>query len=91
MRSRVVWSTPAQRDVARIYHYLAQFDPQAAQRLAKRLYEAGQRLGHHPDIGRPVSGGRRELVTVPPYVIVYRADPGEVRILRVWHGAQLRD
>jgi toxin ParE1/3/4 len=66
-------------------------DPQAAKRLAKRLHDAGQRLGRHPDIGRPVSGDRRELVTVSPYVIVYRTVPGEVRILRVWHEAQLRD
>jgi toxin ParE1/3/4 len=88
---RVVWSPAALRDVSRIHAYITQFDPQAAQRLAERFFEASESLGQHPHIGRPVAGGRRELLTVPPYVIVYRALPAETRILRVWHGAQLRD
>jgi hypothetical protein len=45
-----------------------------------------------PHRGRPGSqAGTRELVAMPPYVIVYRVtDEDVVTILRIWHAAQDR-
>lgn len=86
----IVWSKAAQRDVDRTYRYLARFNPAAAQRIASELYDAVSLLEQHPYAGRGISSGRRELVAATSYVVVYRVRSAEVRILRVWHGAQNR-
>ena len=38
--------------------------------------------------GSPV--GTRELMSVPPYVIVYRMSGDAVSMIRIWHSAQDR-
>lgn len=43
----------------------------------------------HPLSGHAIQRGRRELV-VGSYVVVHRVNATEVRVLRVWHGAQDR-
>jgi len=86
----VVWAPQAIEDIARITRYIAAENPVAAVRVARELLVAGDSLVMFPRRGRPSSlSGRRELVAVRPYVIVYRllADD-RVDILRVWHAAQ---
>ena len=88
----VTWAPQAIGDVARITQYIAAENPVAAARVARELLIAGDSLVMFPRRGRPSSLlGRRELVAVWPYVIVYRllADDS-VDILRVWHAAQDR-
>jgi addiction module RelE/StbE family toxin len=88
----VVWSRQALNDVARIAGYIANDNPVAAARVARELLIAGDSLAVFPRRGRPSSlPGRRELVAVRPYVLVYRILPDEtVDILRIWHAAQDR-
>ena len=88
---RVVWTRDALVNLRLIRHDIEQFDPQAAERIAQRLIEAGDRLSMFPERGRPASGGTRELVIVRPYVLRYRVDGGTVYILRVRHSARLPD
>lgn len=88
---RVVWTRDALTNLRLIRHYIEQFDPQAAQRIAARLIEAGDSLRDFPDRRRPATGGTRELVTVRPYVLRYRMDGGTVYILRVRHSARAPD
>ena len=90
--ANVVWSTQALGDVARIAAYIAAENPIAAARVARELLLPGDSLAIFPRRGRPGSlPGRRELVAIRPYVLVYRIMPGEVvDILRVWHAAQDR-
>jgi len=65
------------------------FDPDAADRLAARLYEASDSLEHFPSRGRPTGGGRRQLATIRPYIIEYRvSEQNEVILLRIRHGRQ---
>jgi addiction module RelE/StbE family toxin len=87
---RVAWSPAALADVGRIYDYVARFNPPAARRLAQRLHEVADELEHFPHRGRPAEQGWRELTVARPYVLVYEIRTEEVRILRVWHGAQDR-
>jgi toxin ParE1/3/4 len=89
--ARIVWTREALASLELIRSYIHQFDPQAAQRMARRLIEAGDSLRTFPDRGRPVSGGRRELVTIPPYIIRYKFDGERVFIVGVRHSAQLSD
>jgi addiction module RelE/StbE family toxin len=88
----VVWAPQALADVARIARHIAVDNPIAAARVARELLLAGDSLAVFPRRGRPAAlPGRRELVAVRPYVIVYRiVDSDTVDILRVWHAAQDR-
>lgn len=88
----VVWAPQAIEDITRITGYIAAENPLAAVRVARELLVAGDSLTVFPRRDRLSSlPGRRELVVVRPYVIVYRllAD-GTVDILRIWHAAQER-
>jgi toxin ParE1/3/4 len=86
---QVIWSPAALREIAQIYAYIAQFNPRAAETLARALLMAGDSLAAFPDRGRPIAGtGVRELTIVYPYIIRYRVAADHVRILRVRHGAR---
>lgn len=83
---QVIWAPAALHDIDRIYRYIAAFNPAAAVQLTERLIDAGDSLVTHSERGRSASGGLRELVIVPPYVIRYRVVSDQVIILRVRHG-----
>ncbi len=87
---KVIWSPSALREVARIFDYLADFNPRAALEVSTALTEAGDSLAHFPHRGRLVPNTRlRELVTIYPYIVRYRIiRDDEVRILRVRHTAR---
>ncbi len=78
-------------DVTRIARHVAQDNPAAARRITRELLVAGDSLDMFPRRGRRGrSRSTRELMAVPPYMLVYRVGQDTVRILRVWHGAQDR-
>ncbi|ACJ00621.1 type II toxin-antitoxin system RelE/ParE family toxin [Rhodospirillum centenum] len=87
---RIVWTRSALRDAYAQADYIARSNPLAAARLLEDLLDAADGLVLFPDRGRPGRNGTRELTLVPPFVMVYAVDraAGEVRVLRVWHGAQ---
>ncbi|HVY34275.1 MAG TPA: type II toxin-antitoxin system RelE/ParE family toxin [Caulobacteraceae bacterium] len=86
--AQVVWTKPALVSLEAIRAYIQQFSPLAAQRMALRLIAAGMSLADNPERGRTIGQDRRELVTVPPYLIRYRIRGGTVEILAIRHGAQ---
>lgn len=49
-------------DFDRFFDHIAQYDPGAAPLRIGEILEAVQILTHSPLIGRPVKGGKRELV-----------------------------
>ncbi|WP_247878267.1 type II toxin-antitoxin system RelE/ParE family toxin [Azospirillum sp. TSO22-1] len=85
----MIWAPAALRDIDLIYTYVMAFNPDAAVHLAERLLVTGESLGELPERGRPISGDRRELLIVWPYIIRYRIDGDEVRIMRVRHGRRM--
>ena len=88
--AEVVWTGPALASLETIRLYIGALSPLAAQRMALRLLAAGTSLAEHPERGRAIGGGRRELVTVPPYLIRYWIKGATVEILAVRHGARRR-
>jgi addiction module RelE/StbE family toxin len=86
--AEVVWTRPAIASLDAIRAYIGQFSPLAAQRMAIRLVSAGMSLASHPERGRSIGRGRRELATVPPYLILYRVRGEVVEILAIRHGAR---
>jgi toxin ParE1/3/4 len=86
----VAWRAKALADVGRIVRYIAADNPVAAKRVGRKLLLAGDSLMMFPRRGRRGRlPGTRELVVMPPYIIVYRISGADtVTILRVWHAAQ---
>ena len=89
--AEVVWSAPALSSLSEITAYITAFSPLAAQRMALRLRVAGDSLSAQPLRGRAGRGGRRELVTVRPYIITYLVTEGVVEIIDIRHGARQPD
>lgn len=89
---KIEWLELALRDLLDQAEYIARDDPDAAERLVTRVYEAVDRLAHHPGLGRPgrIFGTRELVVSGTRLVIPYRVREGRIEILRVFHGAQRR-
>jgi len=87
----VSYTRTALNSLAAIRAHIGKDSPAAANRVAVQIVAACDRLEYLPERGRPgLQAGTRELVTLWPYVIVYRITPESVEILNVWHGAQNR-
>ena len=90
---RIRWTNPARRTLAEHITFIAQDNPDAAQRVRDAIIAAVESLANHPHRGRQGQrAGTRELVIpkFPTYIVVYRVTETEVRITRVWHGRQSR-
>jgi toxin ParE1/3/4 len=82
----ILWSDPALAEIERVYVRIAEENPDAAERVAQALFDAGNSLDHLPHRGRPVAGTmRRELIAGFDYIIRYRVLGDTVRIERVRH------
>ncbi len=94
---KLVIAQAAVADLARLYAFLADKNPTAAEKAAGTLGAAIQSLNLFPERGRP-SGmpNVRELI-VPfgrsSYVLryAYLASVDEVVIIRIWHGREARE
>jgi toxin ParE1/3/4 len=88
---RVRWTEAAARDFTGICDYTEEHSrPEAARKVALRVYEAVGSLLQFPHLGR--SGrkrGTRELVLSGlPFLAIYRVRKGIIEIARILHGAQ---
>ena len=87
---RIEWLPEAVRSLARQLSYIAERNPSVAGRMASAIDAAISRLAKFPKsarVGR-VLGTRELIVGGTPFVVVYRAEPEAVLILRVLHAAQ---
>ena len=87
---QIRWHEDAINDLAALRQYIAQDNPQAAQRIAGKILERVKFLKEHPMLGK---AGRihvsRELVVIgTPYTVIYLPQPDVISILRVFHQAQ---
>lgn len=91
MTRRVLWADSALADLLHQIRHIAADDPDAAQRVARRIRETGAALGAfatgHP--GR-VRGTYEKTVAGLPYIIAYALTDGDraVSILRPIHTAR---
>lgn len=88
---QVVWTDPALERVAEVAVYIAQDDPDAADRWSVELFDTVERLADFPESGRMVpelgARGVRELI-FGAYRVFYRVGSA-VEVLSVRHGSQL--
>lgn len=89
-RARVSFAASAFADLEDILKFYTEQDAlQAGQRLVSEILSRIEPLAAYPNMGRQVPEfgveHLRELIH-PPFRIVYRLDPGRVRVVRVWRG-----
>jgi addiction module RelE/StbE family toxin len=87
---KLIWRRRAQRDLHELVAYIAEDSIQGAELVAARILKAAELLTEFPRGGRAgrVAGTRERVVRRTPYILVYKVDPKQVRVLRVYHAAQ---
>jgi plasmid stabilization system protein ParE len=60
--TRIELAPEVLEDFDRFFDHIAQYDPVSAPERIGAIVDALQILSHSPQIGRPVQGGKRELV-----------------------------
>ena len=73
-------------------HYRELSAPEAAERFLQEIFRNIEKLGRFPLAGRVVPEFGVEFlreVIVLPFRVVYRVDPGRVRVIRVWRSERL--
>ena len=91
-----IWLPEARDDVKRLFDFLVEVDPNAAQRAIIAIQSGTERLDEYHQLCRAMNDDthRREFF-IPfgagAYVIRYRVHRDTVVILRVWHCREWRD
>lgn len=88
--SRVDRSRAAARDLAQIWDYIAEDDPDAADRVLLRIEDRARIHADFPQSGSPRSelGGNVRSFAVGNYLIFYRPIPDGIRLLRVLNASR---
>ena len=82
---RLRFTRRARRRLDDIAEYISERNPEAARRVGARIRETIELLAAFPDMGHNGAlAGTRELV-VPglPYIVVYRVEEGQARVLAI--------
>ncbi len=84
------WSTPATQQLAAAHEYIAADDEAAATEIANHIWDSVDMLARHSFAGRKgrVPGTRELVISGTPFVVAYRIEKNEVRILAVMHAAR---
>lgn len=85
----VVWARKALDDASRIADYISDNNPAAADRMTEIIFGSAEVLGQYPNMYRPGRmEGTREAIIHPNYILVYRVEAHQIRIVNVLHSAR---
>jgi len=84
------WSTPATQQLAAAHEYIATDDEAAASGITNHIWDSVDILARHPFAGRKgrVAGTRELVIPGTAFLVAYRIEKKEVRILAVLHAAR---
>jgi toxin ParE1/3/4 len=88
---RLIWSSPAIREIAAIADHYAETSPSLAADILRRIDEAPALLRERPLIGSPAGlrGARKWPVRKTPFILLYQVTADrDVEVLRVLHSAR---
>jgi plasmid stabilization system protein ParE len=89
--AEVVWTEPAEADLAAIADYIALDNPDAAAALVQRVLAHMGQLARFPRSGSvppEFPGGRYRQIVEPPCRVFYRVEDARVIILHVMRSEQ---
>ena len=77
-------------DLDELMACIAKDNPEAATKVAGKIWETTRMLSNHPAMGKSgrVPGTREMVATGTSYIVPYRVVANEVQILRILHGAR---
>ncbi len=87
---KIEWLPEAIKDLIRLREFIAEHNPDAAQKAAERILQASGLLVYNPLAGRPSKECEsfRDLV-IPfgsgSYTLRYRLGQSKLYVVRVWH------
>ena len=78
------------RDLEELADYIAADSDRAADAVENRIHAEAELLSRFPRSGRTgrVAKTRERVVRRTPYILVYKVDSKQIRVLRVYHAAQ---
>ncbi|WP_300672805.1 type II toxin-antitoxin system RelE/ParE family toxin [Desulfoluna sp.] len=81
------WTHAALKNIDDAVEYISQDRPDAAKKVARKIWSAANSLIDHPELGRPgrVLGTRELIVTGLPFILPYTIKDQTIIILRVMH------
>jgi plasmid stabilization system protein ParE len=91
---RLIWTSRALQDIARLHRFLAPNNRDAARRAIRAIRQGVQVLRRYPEIGRPVEemppGFREWFIQFgnSSYVVLYRRDGEAVVLLAIRHSRE---
>ena len=87
----IIWSPAALGDLSSIHDFIAEDNPDAAQRVVETIYLYAEEQLSMPRTGRPgrVAGTYELVIPKLPYIVPYRLVEGRVEIARVYHTSRL--
>ena len=76
-------------DLKRLRAFIAEHNPDAANRISKRLRKSIRHLVENPQLGKAVEGlpEARDFI-IGPYLVRYIVIGETVIILKIWHGKE---
>lgn len=86
----LIWAPSAIADTDAIWLYIAQDNPNAANRTLDIIETAAVRLVRSPRLGRTgrIAGTREFVIWRTKYILVYRLRGKDIEIAHVVHGAR---
>ena len=90
MPKNIKWLRLALADLDDLMTYIAKDNPEAANKVAYKIWKTTRILLDHPAAGRSgrVLGTRELVISGTSYIVPYRLKTDEVQILRVLHAAR---
>ena len=87
---KIRWLDDSIKDLTALRQYIAQENPTAARRVAKKIIQSVNLLLDQPGIGRAgrVPNSRELVVTGTLFLVPYRIKNNTIEILRVLHSAK---
>jgi plasmid stabilization system protein ParE len=92
----IVFSPDSLSDIERIREFLDINNPEAAKRALRVIFAALEKVQEFPDLGRPTEDAEMRQIVIrfgaAGYIVRYTILPetGDVLVLRVWHGREVR-
>lgn len=97
---KLVFTRLAHQGLVSLRQFIAEHNPKAAARAAKRIKAVAQLLTDQPLVGRPVdtpTGTARNDIRELPltfgsggYILRYQLLQKQIRVLRIWHAREKR-
>ena len=77
----------ARDNLVKIRSYIAQHNPQAANRVINHIRQQTELLSEYPNLGKEgrCEGTRELVINLYPYIVAYRIYAEEVQILAIIH------